>query len=46
MVPTLVEKGADVNAQNQSQMRALGYAMSNPAGDSIIDYLKKHGAHQ
>jgi uncharacterized protein len=46
LVPTLVEKGADVNAQNQSQMRALGYAMSNPADDSILDYLKKHGAHQ
>jgi ankyrin repeat protein len=46
MVQPLVEKGADVNAQNQSLMRALGYAMSNPNDDSIVDYLKKHGAHQ
>jgi ankyrin repeat protein len=46
LVPPLVEKGADVNAQNQSTMRALGYAMSNPNDDSIVDYLKKHGAHQ
>lgn len=45
-VQPLVEKGADVNAQNQSTMRALGYAMSNPQDDSIVDYLKKHGAHQ
>jgi ankyrin repeat protein len=46
MVPMLVEKGADVNAQNQGQMRALGFAMSNQNDDSIVDYLKKHGAHQ
>jgi ankyrin repeat protein len=46
LVPPLVEKGADVNAQNQGQMRALGFAMSNPQDDSIVDYLKKHGAHQ
>jgi ankyrin repeat protein len=46
LVQPLVDKGADVNAQNQSQMRALGYAMSNPNDDSIVDYLKKHGAHQ
>ena len=46
LVPILVDKGADVNAQNQSQMRALGYAMSKPEDDSIVDYLKKHGAHQ
>jgi ankyrin repeat protein len=46
MVQPLVEKGADVNAQNQSQMRALGYAMGNPQDDSIVEYLKKHGAHQ
>jgi len=46
LVQPLVEKGADVNAQNQSTMRALGYAMSNPNDDSIVDYLKKHGAHQ
>jgi ankyrin repeat protein len=46
LVPPLVEKGADVNAQNQGQMRALGYAMSNQNDDSIVDYLKKHGAHQ
>jgi ankyrin repeat protein len=41
-----VDKGADVNAQNQGQMRALGFAMSNPNDDSIVDYLKKHGAKQ
>jgi ankyrin repeat protein len=46
LVPTLVEKGADVNIQNQDQKRALGYAMENPADDSIVDYLKKHGARQ
>lgn len=46
LVQPLVEKGADVNAQNQSLMRALGYAMGNPNDDSIVDYLKKHGAHQ
>jgi ankyrin repeat protein len=46
MVQPLVEKGADVNAQNQSLMRALGYAMGNPNDDSIVEYLKKHGAHQ
>jgi ankyrin repeat protein len=46
LVPPLVEKGADVNAQNQGQMRALGYAMSNQNDDSIVDYLKKHGAYQ
>jgi ankyrin repeat protein len=46
LVQPLVEKGADVNAQNQSLMRALGYAMSNPNDDSIVEYLKKHGAHQ
>lgn len=46
LVPPLVDHGADVNAQNQSLMRALGYAMSNPNDDSIVDYLKKHGAHQ
>lgn len=46
LVQPLVEKGADVNAQNQSLMRALGYAMQNPQDDSIVDYLKKHGAHQ
>ena len=46
LVQPLVEKGADVNAQNQSLMRALGYAMSNNNDDSIVDYLKKHGAHQ
>ena len=46
LVPPLVEKGADVNAQNQSTMRALGIAMSKPEDDSIVDYLKKHGAHQ
>ena len=46
LVQPLVEKGADVNAQNQSSMRALGYAMSNPNDDSIVEYLKKHGAHQ
>lgn len=46
MVKPLVEKGADVNVKNQSEMRALGYAMSNPEADSIIDYLKKHGAQQ
>jgi ankyrin repeat protein len=46
LVQPLVEKGADVNAQNQSLMRALGYAMSNPQDDSIVEYLKKHGAHQ
>jgi ankyrin repeat protein len=46
LVQPLVEKNADVNAQNQSLMRALGYAMSNPNDDSIVDYLKKHGAHQ
>jgi ankyrin repeat protein len=46
LVQPLVEKGADVNAQNQSQMRALGYAMGNPNDDSIVEYLRKHGAHQ
>ncbi len=46
LVQPLVEKGADVNAQNQGLMRALGYAMSNPNDDSIVEYLKKHGAHQ
>jgi len=46
MVAPLVDKGADVNAQNQGQMRALGFAMSNPNDDSIVDYLKKHGAKQ
>lgn len=46
LVPPLVEKGADVNAQNQSTMRALGYAMQKTEDDSIVDYLKKHGAHQ
>lgn len=46
LVQPLVEKGADVNAQNQNLMRALGYAMSNNNDDSIVDYLKKHGAHQ
>lgn len=46
LVQPLVEAGADVNAQNQSLMRALGYAMQNPQDDSIVDYLKKHGAHQ
>jgi len=46
MVPPLVEKGADVNAKNQSTMTALGYAMQKPEADSIVDYLKKHGAHQ
>lgn len=46
LVQPLVEKGADVNVQNQNQMRALGYAMGNPNDDSIVEYLKKHGAHQ
>ena len=46
LVQPLVESGADVNAQNQNLMRALGYAMSNNQDDSIVDYLKKHGAHQ
>lgn len=46
LVQPLVNAGADVNAQNQSLMRALGYAMQNPQDDSIVDYLKKHGAHQ
>ena len=46
LVAPLVDKGADVNAQNQGQMRALGFAMSNPNDDSIVDYLKKHGAKQ
>lgn len=46
LVQPLVEKGADVNAQNQSLMRALGYAMQNANDTSIVDYLKKHGAHQ
>lgn len=46
LVQPLVEKGADVNAQNQSLMRALGYAEGNPNDTSIVDYLKKHGAHQ
>ncbi|HEY3703612.1 MAG TPA: ankyrin repeat domain-containing protein [Terracidiphilus sp.] len=46
LVQPLVEKGADVNAQNQGTMRALGYAMQKPEDDSIVDYLKKHGAHQ
>jgi ankyrin repeat protein len=46
LVPPLVEKGADVNAQNQGQMRALGFAMQKMEDDSIVDYLKKHGAHQ
>lgn len=46
LVKPLVEKGADVNLKNQSEMRALGYAMSKPEDDSIIDYLKQHGAKQ
>lgn len=46
LVKPLVEKGADVNIQNQSLMRALGYAMQNPKDESIVDYLKKKGAHQ
>ncbi len=46
LVQPLVEAGADVNAQNQFLMRPLGYAMQTPQDDSIIDYLKKHGAHQ
>lgn len=46
LVQPLVDKGADVNAKNQNGMRALGYAMSNNADDSIVDYLKKHGAQQ
>ncbi len=46
LVPPLVEKGADVNNQDQTLLRPLGYAMQNSEDDSIIDYLKKHGAHQ
>jgi len=46
LVPPLVEKGADVNVRNQSTMTALGYAMSNQNDDSIVEYLKKHGAKQ
>lgn len=45
LIPPLVDKGANVNAQNQSQMTALGYAMQKPEDDSIVGYLKKHGAH-
>lgn len=46
LVKPLVESGADVNFQNQNLMRPLGLAMQNPKDESIVDYLKKKGAHQ
>ncbi len=46
LVQPLVEGGADVNLKNQGLMTALGYALGNNNDDSIVDYLKKKGAHQ
>lgn len=45
LVPILVDKGADVNAPDQSTQRPLSYAMQNNL-ESASSYLKKHGAHE
>jgi ankyrin repeat protein len=45
LVPLLVDKGADVNAQDQSLHRPLTYAEEGQL-DSAADYLKKRGAHE
>jgi ankyrin repeat protein len=45
LVQMLVEKGADVNALDQSQHRPLTYALQMD-DHKWADFLKKHGAHE
>jgi hypothetical protein len=40
-----VDKGADVNAQDQTGHRPLFYAMGETDPHTSADLLRKHGAH-
>jgi ankyrin repeat protein len=45
LVKLLVDNGADVNFANQQGQRALSFALQG-SDDGIVNYLKKHGAHE